>query len=164
VLINAASITLRKKYRGDMAMKIPQYVTVSEVKRVCKELGLRDWTKIKEPKVTAKEASVILKVVNVKKMGIALEEFRMGLEVELEHGTMFDDANVTNNHPVLTGMIVLAHMKETLDYYERLDVAEVEGDLLKAVLSRNLNKIETKYQKLIKAQAALNKVVSSQLK
>ena len=147
-----------------MAMKIPQYVTVSEVKRVCKELGLRDWTKIKEPKVTAKEASVILKVVNVKKMGIALEEFRMGLEVELEHGTMYDDANVTNNHPVLTGMIVLAHMKETLDYYERLDVAEVEGDLLKAVLSRNLNKIETKYQKLIKAQAALNKVVSSQLK
>ena len=145
-------------------MKIPQYVTVSEVKRVCKELGLRDWTKIKEPKVTAKEASVILKVVNVKKMGITLEEFRMGLEVELEHGTMFDDANVTNNHPVLTGMIVLAHMKEMLDYYERLDVAEVEGDLLKAVLSRNLNKIETKYQKLIKAQAALHKVVSSQLK
>jgi hypothetical protein len=134
------------------------------VKRVCKELGLRDWTKIKEPKVTAKEASVILKVVNVKKMGIALEEFRMGLEVELEHGMMFDDANVTNNHPVLTGMIVLAHMKEMLDYYERLDVAEVEGDLLKAVLSRNLNKIETKYQKLIKAQASLNKVVSAQLK
>ena len=147
-----------------MAMKIPQYVTVSEVKRVCKELGLRDWTKIKEPKVTAKEASVILKIVNVKKIGIALEEFRMGLEVELEHGTMVDDANVTNNHPILTGMIVLAHMKETLDYYERLDVAEVEGDLLKAVLSRNLNKIETKYQKLIKAQAALNKVVSVQLK
>ncbi len=145
-------------------MKIPQYVTVSEVKRVCKELGLRDWTKIKEPKVTAKEASVILKVVNVKKMGIALEEFRMGLEVELEHGMMFDDANVTNNHPILTGMIVLAHMKEMLDYYERLDVAEVEGDLLKAVLSRNLNKIETKYQKLIKAQASLNKVVSAQLK
>jgi hypothetical protein len=147
-----------------MAMKIPQYVTVSEVKRVCKELGLKDWTKIKEPKVTAKEAAVILKIVNVKKLGIALEEFRIGLEVELEHGTMFDDANVTNNHPVLTGMIVLAHMKETLDYYKRLDVAEVEGDLLKAVLSRNLNKIETKYQKLIKAQAALNKIVSAQLK
>lgn len=145
-------------------MKIPQYVTVSEVKRVCKELGLKDWTKIKVPKVTAKEAAVILKIVNVKKMGIALEEFRMGLEVELEHGTMFDDANVTNNHPILTGMIVLAHMKETLDYYKRLDVAEVEGDLLKAVLSRNLNKIETKYQKLIKAQAALNKIVSAQLK
>ena len=145
-------------------MKIPQYVTASEVKGVCKELGLKDWTKIKVPKVTAKEAAVILKIVNIKKMGIALEEFRLGLEVELEHGTMFDDANVTNNHPILTGMIVLAHMKETLDYYKRLDVAEVEGDLLKAVLSRNLNKIETKYQKLIKAQAALNKIVSAQLK
>ena len=145
-------------------MKIPQYVTVAEVKRVCKDLGLSDWTKIKEPKVTAKEAKVILNVVNVKKMGIALEDFHMGLEVELEHGTRFADANVTNNHPILTGMIVLAHMKETLDYYERLDVAEIEGDLLKVVLSKKLDKIETKYKKLIKAQAALNKVVSAQLK
>jgi hypothetical protein len=145
-------------------MKIPQYVTISEVKRVCKELGLRDWTKIKNPNVTAKEAGIILKIVNVKKMPIALEEFRMGLEVELEHGTMFDDANVTNNHPILTGMIVLAHMKETLDYYERLDVAEIEGDLLKAVLSKNLDKIQIKYKKLIKAQSALNKLVTAQLK
>jgi hypothetical protein len=147
-----------------MAMKIPVYVTVSEVKRVCRELGFRDWTKIKKPNVTVKEAGVILKIVNVKKMPIALEDFRMGLEVEQEHGTMFDDANVTNNHPVLTGMIVLAHMKETLDYYQRLDVAEIEGDLLKAVLSKNLDKIQAKYKKLIKAHAVLNKVVSAQLK
>jgi hypothetical protein len=145
-------------------MKIPQYVTISEVKRICLGLGIKDWTKIKKPNVTAKEAKIILKVVNVKKMPIALEDFRMGLEVELEHGTMFDDANVTNNHPILTGMIVLAHMKETLDYYERLDVAEIEGDLLKAVLSKNLDKIQMKYKKLIKAQSALNKVVSAQLK
>ena len=145
-------------------MKIPQYVTISEVKRVCQELGIRDWTKIKKPNVTVKEAGIILKIVNVKKMRIALEDFRMGLEVELEHGTMFDDVNVTNNHPILTGMIVLAHMKETLDYYERLDVAEIEGDLLKAVMSKNLDKIQTKYKKLIKAQASLNKVVSAQLK
>jgi len=145
-------------------MKVPQYVTVKEVKRVCKELGLKDWTKMKEPKVNSKEAKVILDIVNVKKMNIALEDFRMGLEVELEHGTMFDDTNVTNNHPILTGMIVLAHMKETLDYYQRIDVAEIEGDLLKAVLSRNMDKVEEKYKKLIKAQAALNKVVASQLR
>jgi len=145
-------------------MKIPQYVTISEVKRVCKELGFRDWTKIKKPNVTAKEAGVILKIVNVRKMPIALENFRMGLEVELEHGTMYEDANVTNNHPVLTGMIVLAHMKETLDYYQRLDVAEIEGDLLKAVVARNLDKIREKYKKLVKAQDALNKAVSPQLK
>jgi len=105
-----------------------------------------------------------MKVVNVKKMPIALEDFRMGLEVELEHGIMFNDANVTNNHPILTGMIVLAHMKETLDYYERLNVAEIEGDLLKAVLSKNLDKIQSKYKKLIKAQAVLNSVVSAQIK
>lgn len=145
-------------------MKLPQYVTVGEVKRVCSELGLRDWTKMKKPQVTAKEAGIILKIVNVRKLPIVLETFRMGLEVELEHGTCFDDANVTNNHPILTGMIVLAHMKETLDYYERLDVAEVEGDLLKAVLSGNLDKIKTKYKKLIKVQAVLNKIVSNQLK
>lgn len=145
-------------------MKIPQYVTLSEVKRVCKELGIRDWTKIKKPNVTAKEAGIIMKIVNIKKMPIVLEDFRMGLEVEQEHGIMFDDANVTNNHPILTGMIVLAHMKETLDYYQRLDVAEIEGDLLKAVLSKNLDKIQQKYKKLIKAQSVLNKVVSAQLK
>lgn len=145
-------------------MKIPQYVTVSEVKRVCKELKIRDWTTIKKPNVTAKEASIILKIVNVKKMPVALENFRMGLEVELEHGIMYKDVNVTNNHPLLTGMIVLAHMKETLDYYQRLDVVEIEGDLLKAVLSKNMDKIQGKYRKLVKAQSALNKAVSVQVK
>ena len=44
-------------------MKIPQYVTISEVKRVCKELGLKDWTKIKVPNVTAKEAAVTVPAV-----------------------------------------------------------------------------------------------------
>ena len=145
-------------------MKMPQYVTPTEVKRVCKELGFRDWTKLKSPKVTAKEARAILDRVNVKKMNIDPEEFRRGIEVELEHGTQFGDANVTNNHPILTGMIVLAHMKESLDYYRLLDVAELEGDLLKAVLSRNLKKIEEKYKKLSEAQVALNKSIAKQLK
>ena len=145
-------------------MKILEYIKSEEVSRVCKELKIRDWTKLKEAKVLPKEARVILSKVNVKGMKIALEDFCQGLEVELEHGTRYKDANVTNNHPILTGMIVLAHMKETLDYYERLDVAEIEGDLLKAVLAKQLDKIEVKYKKLIKAQAALNKVVSAQLK
>jgi len=144
-------------------MKLPEYVTASEVRRVCKELGLRDWSKIKEPNVSKTEASKILKIVNTKKMKIPLEVFKKGLEVELEHGTIYEDANVTNNHPVLTGKIVIAHLKETMDYYERLDVAEIEGDLLKAVISKNLKKIESKYTKLIKAQKALNKAVSDQM-
>ena len=42
----------------------------------------------------------------------------------------FKDANVTNNHPLLTGLIVLAHFKESLDYYKLFEVAELEGDLV----------------------------------
>jgi hypothetical protein len=145
-------------------MKLPEYITADEVKRVCKEIGLRDWSKITDPTVSEEEASTILNIVNTKGMNIPLEAFRKGLEVELEHGTRFEDANVTNNHPILTGKIVIAHLKETMDYYERIDVAEIEGDLLKAVLSRNIEKIESKYKKLIEAQNLLNQSVADQLK
>ena len=83
-------------------MKLPEYITRAEVKRVCKALGFRDWAALKTPAVTKGEASVLLKTVNTEGMKIPLEEFRAGLEVELEHGTRFKDANVTNNHPILT--------------------------------------------------------------
>jgi hypothetical protein len=122
-----------------------------EVQLVCNELGFRDWKEMKKPVVTEKETSAILKIVNEKKINIPLEDFKQGLEVELEHGTVYEDANVTNNHPVLTGKIVIALLKETMDYYKRLEIAEIEGDILKAVLSRDLNKIESKYKKLIEA-------------
>ncbi len=145
-------------------MKLPEYVTIDEVKRVCNEIGLRDWSEITEPTVSGEEASTILNIVNTQGMNIPLEAFRKGLEVELEHGTRFEDANVTNNHPILTGKIVIAHLKETMDYYERIDVAEMEGDLLKAVLSKNLEKIESKYKMLIEAQKLLNQSVADQLK
>ncbi|MHB8882424.1 MAG: DUF5661 family protein [Thermodesulfovibrionales bacterium] len=136
-------------------MKLPEYVTREEVKRVCKELKLSDWTKLKEPKVSLKEAKVILKQINTGGMKIDPEQFRAGLEVELEHGTRFRDANITNNHPVLTGMIVLAHMHETLDYYMRLDIAEIEGDLHKAVVAKNLARINKYYRKLLVARIEL---------
>ena len=145
-------------------MKVPQYISKDEVKRICKELGFRDWSAITEPEVSEKEASAILKIVNTKGMKIPLSDFRQGLEVELEHGTRYEDANVTNNHPILTGKIVLAHLKETLDYYKRIEVAEIEGDLLKAVMSKNTKKIEEKYRKLVAAQGLLNKTISHQLK
>ena len=145
-------------------MKLKQYITVDEVKKVCSEIGLRDWSEITDPAVLKEEALTILNIVNTKGMKIPVESFRKGLEVELEHGTRFEDANVTNNHPVLTGMIVIAHLKETMDYYQRIDVAEMEGDLLKAILSRNIEKIESKYKKLIEAQNLLSQTVSEQLK
>jgi hypothetical protein len=144
-------------------MKLPEYVSKAEVKRVCKDLGLRDWTALKTDSVTKEEASLILKAVNTEGMKIPVAEFKAGLEVELEHGTRYKDANVTNNHPVLTGMIVLAHLKEAMDYYERLEVAEIEGDLLKAVKGRDAKKMEAKYRKLATAQATLWKSVAKEL-
>jgi hypothetical protein len=138
-------------------MKIPEYITKEEVKRICKDLKFRDWTQLKTGKVLPKEAKVILALVNTEKMKIDLEEFRKGMEVELEHGIRFKDANVTNNHPILTGMIVIAHLKESLDYYKLLEVAELEGDLLKAVAAGNLMKIRKEYKKLAEAKIALAK-------
>lgn len=145
-------------------MPLTEYVTRDEVKRVCDNLGLRDWSLIKDPVVSDEEASTVLKIVNITNMDISLDTFRQGLEVELEHGTLYEDANVTNNHPILTGKIVLAHLKETMDYYKRIEVAEIEGDLLEAIRSKNLERIESKYRKLIEAQNILIKSVADQLK
>ncbi len=142
-------------------MKLPEYISKAEVKRVCKGLGIRDWSTLKDIKVTTKEATAILKEVNLKKMPVTVEVFKQGIEVELEHGIRLEDANVTNNHPILTGKIVLAHLQETMDYYDRLEVAEIEGDLLKAILAKNLKKVEKKYKKLIKAESLLNKTIAA---
>jgi len=145
-------------------MEIPQYVTVDEVKRVCKELNIRDWTEMTEPGVPREEGKIILDEVNSAGMDIGIEDFCMGLEVELEHGTRFADANVTNNHPILTGKIVLAHLKESLDYYRRLEVAELEGDLLQALAAGNSVKVESKLRKLVKARLLLSEAEAKQLK
>jgi hypothetical protein len=145
-------------------MKISQYVSVEEVKKVCKELKISDWTKRKEPKVSVKEARVILAALNPKGMDIDPREFCCGLEVELEHGMQFKDANVTNNHPLLTGLIVLAHFKESLDYYKLLEVAELEGDLVKAVAKGNTAKIKEYYKRLAIAKIALNQAQLNRLK
>lgn len=145
-------------------MQLPEYITKEEVQKICREIKISDWTKIKEPKVSPEEAGIVLKIVNVEGMDIPLEDFRRGLEVELEHGTMFNDANVTNNHPVLTGKIVLAHLKETMDYYVRLEVAELEGDLLKAMRKGDLAKAQKKYQSLVAARQELAEAEMKQIK
>jgi hypothetical protein len=136
-------------------MKLPEYVTKKEVQRVCKALDIRDWTTLKKAEVRPEEARIILSAVGPKGMKIPLDEFRTGLEVELEHGTRYKEANVTNNHPLLTGKIVVAHLKESMDYYQRLDVAEIEGDLLKAFAAKNLAKAAAKYKKLLQAKLIL---------
>jgi hypothetical protein len=136
-------------------MNIPEYITKEEVRRVCSAIGIRDWTALTEAKVKIEEANVIRKIVGGETLAISTEDFRDGLEVELEHGLAFPDANVTSNHPILTGKIVLAHLKETLDYYIRLRVAEIEGDMLKALGGKNSEKLMLKYRLWVTARAEL---------
>jgi hypothetical protein len=57
-----------------------------------------------------------------------VEQFRMGLDVELEHGTVDPDTNVTNDDALMTGKIALAHLNEFSDYYTRLDIMEREAE------------------------------------
>jgi hypothetical protein len=59
---------------------------------------------------------------------IDLEQFRRGLEVELEHGMRDPETNVTGDDLALTGKIAWAHLKEFPDYYTRLDKLEAEAD------------------------------------
>jgi len=145
-------------------MKIPEYVTKEEVRKVCRMLEIRDWTTLREAKVLPSEARKIQGALQIKGMKVPLEDFLQGLEVELEHGVRFHDANVTNNHPLLTGKIVLAHFKESLLYYKLLEVAELEGDLQKAAVARDANKLLAKYRKLAKARLILSRAVSDPLK
>lgn len=137
-------------------MNIPEYITKEEVQRVCQELGIRDWTKLTEPRISLAEAKIVQGEVGSEAMLISTAAFQLGLEVELEHGVQFREANVTNNHPILTGMIVLAHLKEMLDYYERLEVAELEGDVLKALRAGDAEKMARKYKQLLVAKAELS--------
>jgi hypothetical protein len=57
-----------------------------------------------------------------------LEQFRAGLDVELEHGATDPETNVTGDDPILTGKIALAHLRELPDYYTRLAVMEAEAE------------------------------------
>jgi len=53
-----------------------------------------------------------------------VEQFRMGMDVELEHGAHDPATDVTGDNPVVTGKIALAHLNEFPDYYTRLDRLE----------------------------------------
>ncbi|HET9908046.1 MAG TPA: DUF5661 family protein [Anaerolineales bacterium] len=57
-----------------------------------------------------------------------VEQFRMGLDVELEHGLPDPSTDVTGNDPILTGKIALAHLNEFPDYYTRLAKMEQEAE------------------------------------
>ncbi len=79
------------------------HFTVEEAKRIGEALGI-DWSKFD------------------------IEQFRMGLDVELEHGKRDPSTNVTQDDEVLTGKIALAHLNEFPDYYTRLQKMETEAE------------------------------------
>jgi DNA-directed RNA polymerase alpha subunit len=57
-----------------------------------------------------------------------VEQFRMGMDVELEHGSHDPDTNVTDDDIVVTAKIARAHLNEFPDYYSRLAVMEAEAE------------------------------------
>lgn len=80
---------------------------------------------------TTEEARHIAKrlCIDWDRVGYDLEQFRMGLDVELEHGLRDPATNVTDDDPILTGKIALAHLNELRDYYTRLAVMEADAEM-----------------------------------
>ena len=77
---------------------------------------------------TAIEAKKIGESLGIDWSQFDVEQFRMGLDVELEHGTRDPETSVTGDDPILTGKIAFAHLKEFRDYYSRLEKLEKEAD------------------------------------
>lgn len=84
-------------------MGVKKYFTAEVAKEIGEKLGI-DWSKFD------------------------VEQFRMGMDVELEHGKVDPNTNVTNDDPLLTGKIALAHLNEFPDYYDRLYKMEEEAE------------------------------------
>ena len=73
---------------------------------------------------TTEKAREIGDKLNIDWSRFDVEQFRMGLDVELEHGLVDPSTNVTGDDPILTGKIALAHLNEFADYYTRLEKME----------------------------------------
>lgn len=83
-------------------MSAQKHFTTEEARQIGERLGI-DWSKFD------------------------VEQFRMGMDVELEHGLHDPSTNVTGDDPLLTGKIALAHLNEFPDYYTRLDAMEEQA-------------------------------------
>jgi hypothetical protein len=76
---------------------------------------------------TTEQASDIGDKLGINWSHFDVEQFRMGLDVELEHGLRDPSTDVTGDDPILTGKIALAHLNEFADYYTRLEKMEREA-------------------------------------
>ena len=76
---------------------------------------------------TLNQAKAIGEQLGIRWDKFDVKQFRAGLGVELEHGNVNQASNVTNNDPLMTGKIALAHLTEFPDYYTRLAKMEAEA-------------------------------------
>lgn len=76
---------------------------------------------------TTEEARRIGEALGIDWSKFDVEQFRMGLDVELEHGKRDPATDVTHDDPIMTGKIALAHLNEFPDYYTRLEDMEEEA-------------------------------------
>jgi hypothetical protein len=81
-----------------------------------------------EKHFTAEEAQRVGEMLGIDWSKFDVEQFRMGMDVELEHGTVDSNTNVSDDDPVVTGKIALAHLNEFPDYYTRLYKMEEEAE------------------------------------
>jgi len=77
---------------------------------------------------TGEEARQIGEKLGIDWSKFDVEQYRMGLDIELEHGLVDPHTNVTDDDPVMTGKITLAHLNEFSDYYTRLEKMEREAE------------------------------------
>lgn len=88
-----------------------------------------DSTSMSPEKVfTWEEAREVGEALGVDWTRFNVEQFRMGMDVELEHGRRDPETNVTDDDPLTTGKIALAHLNEFPDYYTRLTKLEREAE------------------------------------
>lgn len=76
---------------------------------------------------TTEEARRIGEALGIDWSKFDVEQFRMGLDIELEHGKIDPATDVTHDDPIMTGKIALAHLNEFPDYYTRLENMEEEA-------------------------------------
>ncbi len=77
---------------------------------------------------TSQQAKAIGEQIGVDFGQVSLDEFCIGLSVELEHGAHDPQTNVTNDNPTMTAKIAWAHLKEIPDYYTRLTAMEHDAE------------------------------------
>ena len=77
---------------------------------------------------TAEQARQVGDTLGIDWSRFDVEQFRMGMDVELEHGLVDPATNVTDDDPIVTGKIALAHLNEFADYYTRLEKMELEAE------------------------------------